>query len=76
MTLEDVRLLYEYNGWANNRVLDACARLSQDEFTRDLGSSFSSVRDTLVHIWESNGCGWSGGTAAPQSFWLAGSFRI
>jgi uncharacterized damage-inducible protein DinB len=50
MTLEDVRLLYEYNGWANNRVLDACAGLSPEEFTRELGSSFPSVRDTLAHI--------------------------
>jgi uncharacterized damage-inducible protein DinB len=50
MTPEGVRLLYEYNTWANNRVLDACAVLSAEEFTRELGSSFSSVRDTLVHI--------------------------
>src|SRR5712692_64595 len=45
-----VRLLYEYNAWANRRTLDACGTLTQEQFTRDLGSSFSSVRDTLVHI--------------------------
>ena len=50
MTPEDVRVLYEYNRWANNRVLDSCAALSAEEFTRELRSSFSSVRDTLVHI--------------------------
>jgi len=45
-----VRLLFEYNAWANRRALDACDSLAVDQFTRDLGSSFGSVRDTLVHI--------------------------
>ena len=45
-----VRLLYDYNAWANDRTLDACGTLTQEQFTRDLGSSFGSVRDTLAHI--------------------------
>ena len=45
-----VRLLFEYNTWANSRTLDACGTLTREQFTRDLGSSFRSVRDTLVHI--------------------------
>jgi uncharacterized damage-inducible protein DinB len=32
------------------RTLTAAARLDPDAFTRPLGSSFSSVRDTLTHI--------------------------
>jgi uncharacterized damage-inducible protein DinB len=51
MTVEDFRLLYHYNSWANHRVLDSCAGLSAEQFTRDLGSSFRSVRDTLAHIY-------------------------
>ena len=50
MTTEEVRVLYEYDAWANHRLLDAAAALTPEQFTRDLGSSFSSVRDTLVHI--------------------------
>lgn len=50
MTPEDIRALYDYNAWANHRELDAAAQLSQEQFTRQLGSSFSSVRDTLAHI--------------------------
>ncbi len=50
MNVEDFRLLYDYNSWANHRTLDACAALSEEQFTRDLGSSFRSVRDTLAHI--------------------------
>ena len=50
MTIDDIRLLYQYDRWANNRLLQATSRLSAEEFTRDLGGSFRSVRDTLVHI--------------------------
>ncbi|MBI3404129.1 MAG: DinB family protein [Acidobacteria bacterium] len=50
MTPDDIRLLYEYNSWANRRILDSCIVLSDQQVSRDLGSSFRSVRDTLVHI--------------------------
>ena len=50
MTKDDIQLLYGYDRWANNRVLQAASALGAEEFTRDLGGSFRSVRDTLVHI--------------------------
>ncbi|HWQ03207.1 MAG TPA: DinB family protein [Candidatus Nitrosotenuis sp.] len=50
MNLERIRELYDFNAWANRRVLDSCTLLSAEQFTRPLGSSFSSVRDTLAHI--------------------------
>ena len=50
MNVEDFRRLYDYNSWANRRTLEACAPLTEEQFTRDLRSSFRSVRDTLTHI--------------------------
>ena len=50
MTKDDIQQLYEYDRWANNRVLQAASALSADQFTRDLGGSFRSVRDTLLHV--------------------------
>jgi len=50
VTRDDIQLLYEYDRWANARVLQAAAALSGEQFTCDLGGSFKSVRDTLVHI--------------------------
>ena len=50
MNAEDIRNLFEYNAWANHRSLEAAAALTPEQFTRDLGSSFKSVRDTLAHI--------------------------
>ena len=50
MTPEEMRALYDYNAWANHRSLDAAAHLTTEQFTKPMGSSFSSVRDTLAHI--------------------------
>jgi hypothetical protein len=50
MTKGDIQLLYEYDRWPNNRVLQAASALSAEDFTRDPGGSLRSARDTLVHI--------------------------
>ncbi|MGE5326083.1 MAG: DinB family protein [Deltaproteobacteria bacterium] len=47
---EMLRELYDYNYWAKGKQLDACAALSEEQFLRPMGSSFSSVRDTLAHM--------------------------
>jgi uncharacterized damage-inducible protein DinB len=51
MTPEEIGLLYDYNAWANHRLLEAASALTAEQFTKPLGSSFSSVRDTLAHIY-------------------------
>ena len=38
------------NAWANHRQLDACARLSQEEFEATRTSFFPSIKATLNHI--------------------------
>jgi uncharacterized damage-inducible protein DinB len=50
MEPDEVRELYDYNVWANHCILDASAALTEEQFFRDLRSSFRSVRDTIVHI--------------------------
>jgi uncharacterized damage-inducible protein DinB len=44
-----IRELYEYNGWANTRILETAAALSPAQLIAPGGASFDSVRDTLVH---------------------------
>jgi uncharacterized damage-inducible protein DinB len=51
MSPEEIRQLYDYNSWANRRSLSAAEKLTNEQFTRAMGSSFSSVRDTLAHIY-------------------------
>ena len=50
MNKNDIQLLYEYNRWANARVLKTVSALTEEQFRRDLGGSYRSVRDALVHI--------------------------
>ncbi|MBI4462265.1 MAG: DinB family protein [Acidobacteria bacterium] len=45
-----LRELFDYNYWARDRQLEACATLSQEQFRQPLGNSFSSLRDTLAHL--------------------------
>ena len=51
MKPEEMRALYDYNAWADRRVLEAVSALSKEEFLKPMGSSFSSIRDTLAHIF-------------------------
>ena len=51
MNLHDLQLLFDYHYWARDRLLEAVEPLTPDQFTRDMGSSFRSVRDTLAHIY-------------------------
>ena len=51
MSPDETRLLYDYNAWANRRVLSAAEKLTAQQFLNPLHSSFTSVRDTLAHIY-------------------------
>ncbi len=50
MNHEALLALLDYHYWARDRLLDAVEHLGAEEFHRDLGNSFGSVRDTLVHV--------------------------
>jgi uncharacterized damage-inducible protein DinB len=70
-----IRALYDYTRWADDRALGAAEKLTPEQFTKALGSSFGSVRDTLVHfvsaewIWLSR---WNG--TSPAAMWTAAEF--
>ena len=49
MSLTYFKKLYNYNGWANQRILDTAARLSREQFVQPGSASFSSIQATLVH---------------------------
>ena len=51
MNLADLQNLVEFHYWATRHLLNAAEPLTPDQFTRDLGNSFPSVRDTLAHLY-------------------------
>jgi uncharacterized damage-inducible protein DinB len=50
VSLETLNELYDYNYWARDRQLEACGALTEEQFLRPMGNSFSSLRDTLAHL--------------------------
>ncbi|MDJ1160260.1 DinB family protein [Chelatococcus sp. SYSU_G07232] len=44
------RTFAAYNAWANARIYDACASLSDGDYRADRGAFFKSVHGTLNHI--------------------------
>ncbi len=42
--------LFAYNRWANARVLDACRKLTSEQYAAEPAAGWSSVRSTIVHI--------------------------
>lgn len=46
----EIRELFAFNRWANQRMLDALAPLTDEEFRRDLKNSHPSIRDTVLHV--------------------------
>jgi uncharacterized damage-inducible protein DinB len=54
MTHKEIQSLYDYDAWADLRLLECLAALTPEQFKKDLGSSFSSIHGTLVHILSAN----------------------
>jgi uncharacterized damage-inducible protein DinB len=57
VNIRDVRLLYDYNYWATERILTASRHISREQFIAPTAHSFGSLRDTLVHTLASE-YGW------------------
>lgn len=51
MNQRDAQTLLDYHYWARDRMFEAVERLTPEQFTQDVASSFRSVRDTVVHTY-------------------------
>ena len=52
MKVDEIKLLYDYNEWADARILAACARVSPDQYAApsSCGTGRGGLRETMVHI--------------------------
>jgi uncharacterized damage-inducible protein DinB len=51
MNLQDLQTMLDYHYWARDRMLDALEPLAPDQYNRNLGGSFASIRETATHIY-------------------------
>lgn len=49
MAVIDLQRRFDYNYWANRKLLAAVAALSPEEFIHNVAGSYGSIRNTLVH---------------------------
>ena len=50
MKIDEIKLLYEYNDWADTRLLAACAKASPEHYAAPNPYGHGSLRATMVHI--------------------------
>ena len=65
MTPDEARQLADYHVWARERALAAIVPLTPEQFRRELGSSFGSLRSTVAHLYGADEvwlARWRGGT--------------
>ena len=51
MNFEDLQTLVDYHYWARDRLLSVVETLSKEQLTKNLGNSFPSIFDTVVHLY-------------------------
>ena len=49
MHIQDIHSLYDFNYWANHRILNIIETLSHEQFSKDLSSSHGGIHGTLFH---------------------------
>ena len=47
-----------YNLWANQKMIDCINNLADDQISREINSSFSSIYKTVLHMWFAEDAWW------------------
>ncbi|MBE9479177.1 MAG: DinB family protein [Chloroflexi bacterium] len=54
MTPEAIRKIYDYSYWAFERVWNCICKLTDEQFTQELGYSMGSIRNHVIHMVSSH----------------------
>src|SRR2546425_7147022 len=65
MTVKDLEVFYDYGYWANGKLFDVISQLTPEQFTRPLGGSYGSIRNTMVHLLSAE-WGWLSRCGGPE----------
>jgi uncharacterized damage-inducible protein DinB len=74
MTKQYFTALATYNSWANDKAMDWLSQISDEQWEQPLTSSFSSVRQTAVHIASAEKIWIDFWTKAPAAIYLSAHF--
>lgn len=59
MNIQDIKFIYEYNYWANGKILEASAKVTQEQFLASAEFPFGGLRGTMLHVVDAE-YGWRG----------------
>lgn len=54
MKLNEVKILFDYNFWAFERVWENISELSDEQFTKEIDYSTGSIRNIVCHMMSAN----------------------
>ena len=57
MNIQDIQTIYDYNYWANKKILDSSAKVNQEQFEAAATFPYGGLRGTLLHILDTE-WGW------------------
>ena len=78
MNVSDVRRLFAYTEWANGLFFDAIDQLTEEQYSRTIPSSYSTIGDTLAHIISAEWIWlrrWNGESPTVVPEWCTGASR-
>jgi uncharacterized damage-inducible protein DinB len=52
MNIQDIHFIYEYNYWANKKILAASKNVSDEQFAASASFPYGGLHGTLLHILE------------------------
>jgi uncharacterized damage-inducible protein DinB len=52
MKVEEIKLLYDYNDWADARLLAACAKVTSEQYAAPSPYGHGSMRATMINIMD------------------------
>jgi uncharacterized damage-inducible protein DinB len=65
MTIKDLEGFYDYSYWANRKLFHVISQLTEEQFTRPVGGSYGSIRNTMVHALSAE-WGWLSRCGGPE----------
>jgi uncharacterized damage-inducible protein DinB len=59
MNIQDIRFIYDYNYWANGKILEAASKVTEEQFVAPSEFPMGPLRRTMLHVVDAE-YGWRG----------------
>ena len=64
-----------YNLWANNRIIEIINNLSDEQVDREIISSFTSIKKSVLHLWDVENIWWQRMKLTEVQVWQSDNYN-